>query len=143
MLHPKAELLDVLPLLCLLPIVQKDVRLGRVVGGPDADPIGAPVLHLPVGPCLDTADEILDGLEGAPMAQEQVDEAWEPPVVVDEAWEPPVVVDEAWEPPVVVDEAWEPPVVVPDVPISSSSEGKRSSHARRSRRNPGAIPSMP
>ena len=82
MLHPKAELLDVFPLLRLLPIVKKDVRLRRVVGSPDADPIGAPVLHLPVGPCLDAADEVLDGLEGAPMAQEQVDEAWEPPVVV-------------------------------------------------------------
>ena len=66
MLHPKAELLDVFPLLCLLPIVQEDVRLGRVVGGPDADPIRAPVLHLPVGPRLYAADEILDGLEGAP-----------------------------------------------------------------------------
>ena len=31
---------------------------------------------------LDAADEVLDGLEGAPMVQEQVDEAWEPPVVI-------------------------------------------------------------
>ena len=82
MLHPKAELLDVFPFFYLLPIVQEDVRLGRIGGGPDADPIGAPVLHLPVSPCLDTADKVLDGLEGAPVAQEQVDETWELPIVV-------------------------------------------------------------
>jgi len=82
MLHPKAELLNVFPLLCLLPIVQEDVRLRRVVGGPDADSFRAPMLHLPVGLRLYAADEILDGLEGPPMVQEQVDEAWEPPVIV-------------------------------------------------------------
>ena len=70
MLHPKVELLDVFPLLRLLPIVEEDVGLRRVVGGPDTDAVGAPVLHLPVGPRLDAADEVLDGLEGAPMAQE-------------------------------------------------------------------------
>ena len=122
MLHPKAELLDMFPLLRLLPIVEEDVGLRRVVGGPDTDAVGAPVLHLPVSPRLNTADEALDGLEGAPMAQEQVDEAWNRPSS---------------------STVFQVPSLVPDAPISSSSEGKRSSHARRSRRNPRAIPSMP
>jgi hypothetical protein len=65
-LHPKAELLDVLPLLGFLPIVQKNVGLGRIGESPDADPIGAPVLHRLVGPRLDAADELLDDLEGPP-----------------------------------------------------------------------------
>jgi len=82
MLHPKAELLNVFPFLRLFPIVQEDVGLGRVGGSPDADPIGAPVLYLPVGPRLDATNKVLDGLEGPPMAQEQVDEGREPPVVV-------------------------------------------------------------
>ena len=82
MLHLEAELLDVLPLLSLLPIVQEDVGLRRIGGSPDANPIGAPVLHLLVGPHLDAADELLDGLEGPPMAQEQVDEGREPPIIV-------------------------------------------------------------
>ena len=43
MLHPEAKLLEMLPLLSLLPIVHKNVRLGRVGGGPDVDPVGAPV----------------------------------------------------------------------------------------------------
>jgi len=70
MLHPKAELLDVFPLLGLLPVIQEDVRLGRIGGSTDADPIGAPVLHLQVSPRLDTANEILHGLEGSPMTSE-------------------------------------------------------------------------
>ena len=74
MLHPEAELLDVLPLLRLLPIVQEDVGLRQIGGSPNADPIGTLVLHLLVSSCLDTANEVLDGLEGPPVAQKQVDE---------------------------------------------------------------------
>ena len=48
-LHPQAKLLDVLPLLGLLPVVQKDIGFGRIGGSPDADPVGTPVLHLLVG----------------------------------------------------------------------------------------------
>ena len=61
-LHPKAGLLDVFPLLGLLPIVQEDVGLGWIGRSPDADPIGAPVLHLPVSPRHNAADKVLDGL---------------------------------------------------------------------------------
>jgi len=61
-LHPEAELLNVLPFLSLLPIVEEDVGLRRIGGSPDADLVGAPVLHLLVGPRLDAADELLDGL---------------------------------------------------------------------------------
>ena len=82
MLHPEAKLLEMLPLLGLLPIIQKDIRFGRVGGGPNADPVGAPVLHLLVGARLDASNELLDGLERPPVAQEQVDEGGEPPVVV-------------------------------------------------------------
>ena len=63
MLHPEAKLLEMLPLLGLLPIVHTDVRLGRVSGGPNADPVGAPVLHLQIGARLDAPDELLDGLK--------------------------------------------------------------------------------
>ena len=82
MLHPQAELLDVLPFLRLLPVVQKDVGFGWVGGSPDMDPIGTLVLHLLVSACLDASDELLDGFERPPVAQEQVDERREPPVIV-------------------------------------------------------------
>ena len=82
MLHPEAKLLDMLPLFGLLPIIQENVWLGRIGGGPNADPVGAPVLHLLVGARLDAPDELLDGLERPPVAQEQVDEGGEPPVVI-------------------------------------------------------------
>jgi len=82
MLHPKAELLDVLPFFGLLPVVQENVGFRRVGGSPDADPVGAPVLHLLVGARLDASDELLNSLEQPPVAQEQVDEGGEPPVVV-------------------------------------------------------------
>jgi len=82
MLHPKAKLLEMLPLLGLLPIVHKDVRLGWVGGGPDADPVGAPVLHLLLRARLDTPDELLDGLERPPVTQKQVNEGGESPVVI-------------------------------------------------------------
>jgi len=39
-LHPQAKLLDVLPLLGLLPVIQEDVGFGRIGGSPDADPVG-------------------------------------------------------------------------------------------------------
>ena len=82
MLHPEAKLLDMLPLFGLLPIIQENVWHGRIGGGPNADPVGAPVLRLLIGPCLDASDELLDGLERPPVAQEQVDEGGEPPVVI-------------------------------------------------------------
>ena len=69
MLHPEAKLLEMLPLLGLLPIVHKDVRLGRVGGGPNADPVGALVLHLLIGARLDTPNELLNSLERPPVAQ--------------------------------------------------------------------------
>jgi len=62
------------PLFGLLPIIQKDVRLRRIGGGPNADPVRAPVLHLLVSTRLDAPDELFDGLERPPVAQEQVDE---------------------------------------------------------------------
>jgi len=62
-LHPEAELLEVFPLFGLLTIIQKDVVLGRIGGGPNADPVGAPVLHLQIGARLDAPDELLDGLK--------------------------------------------------------------------------------
>jgi len=67
MLHLEARLLEVFPLFGLLPIVQKDVRLGRVGGGPDANPVGAPVLHFLFRAHLNAPDELLDGLERSPM----------------------------------------------------------------------------
>ena len=82
MLHPEAKLLEMLPLFGLLPIIQKDIRFGRVGGGPNADPVGAPVLHLLVDARLDALDELLDRLERPPVVQEQVDELGEPPVVI-------------------------------------------------------------
>jgi len=81
-LHPEVKLLEMFPLFGLLPIIQKDVRLGRVGGSPNADPVGAPVLHLLIGARLDAPDELLDGLERPPVAQKQVDEGGEPPVVI-------------------------------------------------------------
>ena len=63
MLNPEAELLDVLPLFGLIPIIQEDVGLRRIGGSPDADPVGALILHLLVGLRLDAANELLDGLE--------------------------------------------------------------------------------
>jgi hypothetical protein len=62
-LHPQAKLLDVFPLPSLLLIIWEDVGLRQIGGSPDADPIGAPILHLLVGPRLDAMDELLDGLE--------------------------------------------------------------------------------
>ena len=82
MFHPEAKLLEMFPLLGLLPIIQKDVRLGRIGGGPNADPVRAPVLHLLVSMHLDAPDELFDGLERPPVAQEQVDEGGEPPVII-------------------------------------------------------------
>jgi hypothetical protein len=66
-LHPEAKLLEMFPLLGLLPIIHKDVRLGWVGGGPNADLIGAPVFHLLLRAHLDTPDELLDTLERPPM----------------------------------------------------------------------------
>ena len=63
MFHPEAKLLEMFPLLGLLPIIQKDVRLGRIGGGPNTDPVRAPVLHLLVSTRLDAPDELFDGLE--------------------------------------------------------------------------------
>jgi len=113
MLHLEAKLLEMLPLFGLLPIIQKDIRFGRVGGGLNADPVGAPVLHLLVSTRLDAPDELLDGLERPPSSSTvfQVSVSLAPPP--------------------------------PDVPASSSSVGMWSSHDRRSRRNPGAIPSIP
>ena len=71
-----------LPLLDLLLIVEEDIGLGRVGGSSDTNPIGTPVLHLPIRPRLDAADKVLDGLEVTPVAQEQVGEARKPPVVI-------------------------------------------------------------
>ena len=82
MLHPEAKLLEMLPLFGLLPIIQKDVRLGRVGGSSNADPIGAPVFHLLLRARLDTPDELLDGLERPPVTQKQVNEGGESPVII-------------------------------------------------------------
>ena len=82
MLHPEAKLLEMFPLFGLLPIIHKDVRLGWVGGGPNADPTGAPVLHLLLRACLDAPDELLDSLERPPMTQKQVNEGGELPVVI-------------------------------------------------------------
>ena len=82
MLHPQAKLLNVLPLLGLLPVVQKDIGFGWIGGSLDADPVGTPVLHLLVGARLDTSDELLDSFERPPVAQELVDERGEPPVII-------------------------------------------------------------
>jgi len=68
MLHPEVKLLEMFPLFGLLPIIQKDVRLGRVGGTPNADPVRAPVFHLLIRAHLDAPDEFFDGLERPPMA---------------------------------------------------------------------------
>jgi len=82
MLHLEVKLLKMLPLFGLLPIIHKDVRLGRVGGGPNADPIWAPVLHLLLRARLDALDELLDGPERSPMMQKQVNKGGESPVVI-------------------------------------------------------------
>ena len=82
MLHPEAKLLEMFPLLGLLSIVQKDVRLGRVGGGPNTDPVRAPVFHFLIRARLDAPDEFFDVLERPPRMQKQVDEGGEPPVVI-------------------------------------------------------------
>ena len=82
MLHPEVKFLEMFPLLGLLPIIQKDVRLGRIGGGPNTDPVGAAVFHLLIGARLDAPDKLFDGLERHPVAQKQVDEGGEPPVVI-------------------------------------------------------------
>ena len=66
MLHPEAKLLEMFPLFGLLLIIHKDVRVGWVGGGPNADPVGALVFHL-LRARLDTPDELLDSLEQPPM----------------------------------------------------------------------------
>ena len=66
MLHPEVKLLEMLPLLGLLPIVHENVRLGWVGGGLDADPVGAPVLRLLLRARLNTPDELVDRLERPP-----------------------------------------------------------------------------
>ena len=71
-----------LPFLGLLPIIHKDVGLCRIGGGPNVDPTAAPVLHFLFCACLDTPNELLDSLERPPLAQEQVNEGGESPVVV-------------------------------------------------------------
>ena len=63
MLHPNAKLIEMLPLFSLLLIIHKNISLGWVGGGPNADPTGAPVLHLLLRVRLDTPDELLDSLE--------------------------------------------------------------------------------
>jgi len=82
MLHPEAKLLEMLPLFGLLLIIHKDIRLGWVGGGPNADPTGAPVLHLLLRARLDAPDELLDSLERPPMMQKQVNEGGESPVII-------------------------------------------------------------
>jgi hypothetical protein len=67
MLHLEAKLVEVFLHFGLLPIIQKDVRLGRVGGGPDANPVRAPVLHFLLRARLNAPDELLDGLERFPM----------------------------------------------------------------------------
>ena len=68
-LHPEVKLLEMFPLFGLLPFIHKGVRLGWVGGGPNADPIRAPVFHLLLHARLDTPDELLDSLERPPMTQ--------------------------------------------------------------------------
>ena len=82
MLHLEAKLLEMFPLLDLLLIVQKDVRLGRVGGGLNTDPVRAPVFHFLIRAHLDASDEFFDGLERPPVTQKQVDEGGEPPVII-------------------------------------------------------------
>ena len=41
MLHLEAKLLEMFPLFGLLPIIHKDIRLGWIGGGPNANPTGA------------------------------------------------------------------------------------------------------
>jgi len=81
-LHLEVKLLEMFPLLGLLPIIHKDVRLGWVGGGPNADLTGAAVLHLLLRACLDAPDELLDSLERPPMMQKQVNEGGESPVII-------------------------------------------------------------
>ena len=81
MLHLETKLLEVLPLLRLLPIVDNDIGLFRTSGGTKADPPGAPVFHLLLRARLDASDELLHGLERASVAQEQIDEGRKSPVV--------------------------------------------------------------
>ena len=40
-LHLEAKLLEMFPLFGLLPIIHKDIRLGWIGGGPNANPTGA------------------------------------------------------------------------------------------------------
>ena len=82
MLHAKAKLLVMFPLFGLLPIIHKNIRLGWVGGGPNADPIGALVLHLLLRARLDASDELLDGLERPPVTQKQINKGGESPIVI-------------------------------------------------------------
>ena len=67
-LHPETKLLEVLPLLRLLPIVHHDVGLIRRSGGSKADPPQTLVLHFLLHARLNAPDELLHCLERAPVA---------------------------------------------------------------------------
>ena len=82
MLHLETKLFDVLPLLRLLPIIHHDVGLIWRRGGSKADPAWTPVLELLLCACLNTLDELLNCLERASMAQEQIDERGKPIVMI-------------------------------------------------------------
>ena len=69
MLHPEMKLLEVLPLLGLLPIIHHNVGLIRRRGGSKADPSRTPMLELFLHAHLNASDKLLDRLERASMAQ--------------------------------------------------------------------------
>ena len=91
MLHPKSELLEVLPLLGLLTIVHHDVWLLWRRRTSKADSPRAPVLELFPRMLLYALDELLHRLDRASVAQEQVDQGRESPVLLNRTLGPGLV----------------------------------------------------
>ena len=90
-LHLKANIFKMLPLLGLFPIVHHDVGLVWGRRASKADPPWTPVLELFLRVLLDAPDELLHHLERASMAQKQVDERGESPIIINSAPGPGLV----------------------------------------------------
>jgi hypothetical protein len=83
MLHPKAKLLEVFPLLGLLAVVHHDVRLLWGRRALETDLPGAPVLELFLRAFLYPPYELLHHLKRPPMMQEKIKKGRELPVILE------------------------------------------------------------